>query len=96
MKDTIKAKDGFRVIRLGSRVSRMEICVIFDGDKPLFMAQKRSYIDYQDEKSNNECFRECEVFTTAKGSQFIYWRDEEIGEDYITKAEALTMKEENQ
>ena len=85
MKNTIKAKDGFRVISLRNRDSRMEICAIFDGRKPLFIAQKCTYEDYQDEKQKNECFNQCEIFTTVKGNQFIYWRDEEIDTDYITK-----------
>ena len=49
------------------------------------MAQKRSYEDYKDEERQNEMFRRYEVFTTVKGNQFIYWRDEEIDADYITK-----------
>lgn len=85
MKDTIKAKDAFRVINLQDWVSRMKICLILDGHKPLFMGQKRSYADYQYEKHNNECFHEYEIFTSAKGNQFIYWRDGEIGADYITR-----------
>lgn len=28
-----------------------------------------------------------EVFTTVKGNQFIYWRDEKSDEDFITKVE---------
>jgi len=26
-----------------------------------------------------------EKFTTTKGKEFIYWRDEEINKDYLTK-----------
>lgn len=43
--------------------------------------------DYLEEKEGNECFNLCEVFTTQKGNQYIYWRDEEIDEDRITKVE---------
>ena len=85
MKDTIKAKDGYRVVKVKSIVTGAERYRIDDGNNPLFVAQKCSYADYQYEKRNNECFHECEVFTTVKGNQFIYWRDEEIDADYITR-----------
>ena len=39
----------------------------------------------QADPNEDEMFRRCEVFTTVKGNQFIYWRDEEIDADYITK-----------
>lgn len=81
MKDTIKAKYGYRVIKVKGK----EDYYINDGWVNLFRAQKRSYEDYMDEKRQNEMFRRCEVFTTVKGNQFIYWRDEEIDTDYITK-----------
>ena len=35
----------------------------------------------------NELAHKVEVFTTVKGNQFIYWRDEESDEDFITKVE---------
>lgn len=85
MKDTIKAKDGYHVRKVRSIITGAEGYLIDDGDNPLFLAQKRSYNEYQDEMRDNECFSQCEVFTTVKGNQFIYWRDEEIDVDYITK-----------
>lgn len=88
MRDTIKAKEGYTVAKGRNKVTG-EVCYcIYDGSNPLFVAQKRSYEDYQDEKQQNECFNLCEVFTTVKGNQFIYWRDEEIDADYITKVSA--------
>lgn len=85
MRDTIKAKDGYHVVKVRNIVTGEEGYRIDDGCTPLFVAQKRSYEDYKDEERQNEMFRRCEVFTTVKGNQFIYWRDEEIDADYITK-----------
>jgi len=85
MRDTIKAKDGYHVVKVRNIATGEEGYRIDDGYNPLFVAQKRSYEDYKDEERQNEMFRRCEVFTTIKGNQFIYWRDEEIDADYITK-----------
>ena len=85
MRNTIKAKNGYRVVKVKNIITGKEGWRIDDGIEPLFVAQKRTYEDYQDEKRQNECFKQCEVFTTLKGNQFIYWRDEEIDADYITK-----------
>ena len=85
MRDTIKAKDGYHVVKVRNIATGEEGYRIDDGRNPLFAAQKRSYEDYKDEERQNEMFRRCEVFTTVKGNQFIYWRDEEIDADYITK-----------
>ena len=85
MKDTIKSKDGYHVRKVRNIFTGTEGYRIDDGGNPLFVAQKRSYNEYQDEMCNNERFSQCEVFTTVKGNQFIYWRDEEIDADYITK-----------
>ena len=85
MKDTIKAKDGYRIVKVRNIITGEALYRIDDGCTPLFVAQKRSYEDYQDEKRQNEMFRFCEIFTTVKGNQFIYWRDDEIDADYITK-----------
>lgn len=85
MRDTIKAKDAYHIVKVVNIITGEEGWRIDDGCNPLFVAQKRSYEDYLDERQQNECFNQCEVFTTAKGNQFIYWRDEEIDADYITK-----------
>lgn len=82
MRDTIKAKDGYHVVKVRNIVTGEEGYRIDDGCNPIFVAQKRSYEDYKDEERQNEMFRR---FTTVKGNQFIYWRDEEIDADYITK-----------
>lgn len=87
MRNTIKSRDGYHVRKVVNIVTGEEGFRVDDGDTPLFVARKRSYTDYKDEERDNEMFRRCEVFTTVKGSQFIYWRDEEIDADYITKVE---------
>lgn len=87
MRNTIKSRDGYRVRKVVNIVTGEEAVCVYDGRNPLFVARKRSYADYKDDERNNEAFRRCEVFTTVKGNQFIYWRDEEIDEDYITKVE---------
>lgn len=85
MRNTIKPKDGFHV-KKGKLIDPGKVrCRIDDGEQPLFVAEKRSWDDYLDEKEGNECFHMCEVFTTVKGNQYIYWRDEEIDADYITR-----------
>ena len=84
MKDTIKAKEGYRVKNVQTVGTHQKMSIVVDGKKPLFIAQKRTYEEYLDEKEENEMFHFCEIFTTVKGNQFIYWRDEEIDEDYFT------------
>ena len=87
MRDTIKAREGYRVRKAVNIVTGEEAYKVYDGSNPLFVARKIRYSEYQDNKRQNEMFHFCEVFTTVKGNQFIYWRDEEIDADYITKVE---------
>ena len=84
MKNTIKAKNGYVVKQLKSDPNRVRV---YDGEVFLFEGERRSYEDYVEEVVNegNEMARKCEVFTTTKGNQFIYWRDEEADWDLITK-----------
>lgn len=82
MRDTIKAKDGYRVFKTKSGGNDRIVC---DGETPLFLAELVSHDEYIDEMRNNEMFNLCEVFTTRKGQQYAYWRDEEFDVDYITK-----------
>lgn len=85
MTDTIKAKNGYRVKKVKNIITGETAYRIDDGEQPLFVAQKKSREEYESNKSENEAFMVCEVFTTVKGNQFIYWRDNELDEDYITK-----------
>lgn len=96
MKDTIKAKFGYKVRRFtGSFGETKQIsdygdkCLVFDGNKVLFAAQIVPMEKYKDEceNGNNECAVKNEVFTTIKNNQFIYWSDIETGEDFLTKIE---------
>lgn len=89
MKDTIKAKDAYHVIKVENLITGESGYRIDDGCNALFVAKMRSFADYIDEKQQNECFAFCEVFTTADGKQFIYWQDTEIDADYITEIPEL-------
>lgn len=84
MRNTIKAKNGYIVKQLKSDPKQVRV---YDGEVFLFEGERRSYEDYVEEVVNegNEMARKCEVFTTTKGNQFIYWRDEEADWDLITK-----------
>lgn len=84
MRNTIKAKNGYIVKQLKSDPNQVRV---YDGEDFLFEGERRSYEDYVEEVVNegNEMARKCEVFTTTKGNQFVYWRDEEADWDLITK-----------
>lgn len=86
MRNTIKAKNGYIVKRLKSDPTQVRV---YDGEVFLFEGERRSYEDYVEEVVNagNEAAHKCEVFTTVKGNQFVYWRDEEADWDLITKIE---------
>ena len=89
MKDTIKAKSGYWIGN--SKATREEhgedARVLLDGQDVVMVCHKRTIEEYDYNKRENECFEKCEVFTTQKGNQFIYWRDNELNEDYITKVD---------
>ena len=86
MRNTIKAKVGYVVWHRKSNPDKITVC---DGDDILFKGEQRSWEDYKDEvlDEGNEMAHKVEVFTTVKGNQFIYWRDEENDWDLITKVE---------
>lgn len=90
MKDTIKAKEGYWIGKAPSLREEHgdDARVLMDGQKAVMLCFKRSIEDYEYNKRENECFEKMEVFTTRKGNQFIYWRDNELDEDYITKISA--------
>lgn len=86
MRNTIKPiHGGFSVKRRTRKSTGETVTIVFDGDTPLFLAELVDWEFYLEEKEGNECFSFCEVFTTLKGNQFIYFRDEEIDVDYIVK-----------
>lgn len=86
MRNTIKARVGYTVknnyrdTRTGEKVR-----VLFDGDVVIMGAHIKTMQDHIEEMGQNECYHVCEVFTTVKGNQFIYTRDEELDEDYLVK-----------
>lgn len=89
MKDTIKAKIGYRVkyakLKNKSIYGFNKVAMILDGEEILLTAYVRTMEDYKDAKHQNECFIFHEQFTTTKGNTFIYWGDTETGADYLTK-----------
>lgn len=91
MKDTIKAENGYRVVYLRNKETKEKtgFAKVYDGNNCLMIAEIRSYEDYEDEviNQNNEMATLYEVFTTTKENQFLYWRDIETDEDFITKIE---------
>ena len=93
MKTTIKAKVGYRVRRVVIQDPNSELltlfkspCVLRDGEDLVMVADDRSIGDYESEvvRGENEMAHFCECFTTVKGNKFIYWRDEESDEDFLT------------
>ena len=85
MRNTIKAKNGYRVKKVKNIITGEVARAILDGDDILFVAVERTYDDYKEEERDNEMFNRCEIFTTVQGNQYIYWRDEELDADYVTK-----------
>lgn len=85
MRDTIKADYGYSVRYCADG----KHCKLYDGDRLVMSAELRTKEDYDDEVLNdgNEMAVKFEVFTTAKGNQFIYWGDLETDEDFLTKLE---------
>lgn len=85
MKDTIKAKEFYTVKRVRNIVTGQEGLRVDDGATPLFVATEKSLEEYKSDKAGNDAFEFCECFTTRKGNSFVYWRDNEIDEDYLTR-----------
>lgn len=87
MRNTIKAKNGYRVAYLvGTDKSEANV---YDGDIRLISSAYVVSNDYFNEmKRDCETFIDAEVFTTQKGNQFKYGYDYETGEDYLTKVNA--------
>ena len=90
MRNTIKAKFEY-IVKAGRIVCgdgrKIEIYTLYDGNEFIMIAKKASWEQYKDEAKDNECFNKCEVFTSRKGKQYIYWRDEEADIDYLTPIE---------
>lgn len=85
MKNTITAKVGYWIGRQSNLDKSSNHRVLLDGQNVIMLCELKPYEIYKEEAKENECFEKCEVFTTQKGNQYIYWRDNELDEDYITK-----------
>lgn len=94
MKTTIKAKVGYRVRRIVIQDPNSDLltlfkapCVLRDGEDMVMIAELRSMADYEREVEcgENEAAHFCECFITVKGHKFIYWRDEETDEDFLSQ-----------
>lgn len=83
-KDTINAKEGYRVRKVKTDSS---LRVLTDGKEIVMVARIMTYSEFLDELEENECFGVCEVFHTVKGNKFLYARDEEGDDDYLIKIE---------
>lgn len=91
MEDTIKANVGYKVKCFTCSLNdNGDNVLVMDGIHALFTAKLRVMEDYIDEceNGNNECAEKYEVFTTEKGNQYIWWVDNETGDDFITKVVA--------
>ena len=85
MKNTIAPKYEYIVKRL-----KPSVVSLYDGVKFIMNAELRTYKDFIEERDGNEMFNWCETFIATyddKQVQFVYWRDEEIDEDYLTIVE---------
>lgn len=87
MKNTIEAKQGYVIKGAKLKDSNIPVNIVKDGEQIIMICDKASFEKYIDEcvNGNNECAELCEIFTTVKGNQFIYWRDNELDIDYLTK-----------
>lgn len=95
--ETIKAKESYRIFKIKNitadqlplTVTDLHDLILLDGSTFVMGAQFRSFEDfiYECVNGNNEAAGLCEMFITKKGNKFIYWRDYEADEDYLTKYE---------
>lgn len=87
MKVTINAKTGYIVRKIRSHDLLSQYAVLIDGKQVIMLAKIRSMDEYNHEvtEGGNECARFCECFKTIHENTFIYWRDEETDEDFLTK-----------
>lgn len=86
-KDTIKAINGYRVLICKDKENGEHSTkrAVYDGTMFVMFAERKGAGDFIDNALENECFELCEVFTTERGGRYVYWRDNELDEDYITR-----------
>ncbi len=80
MKNTIKAESAYII-----RNRKNNIKLLFDGDTFIMIAHSIDLDEHKTQLRENEMYHVCEIFTTKKGNQFIYARDEESDEDFLIK-----------
>lgn len=86
MKNTIEAGEVYRVKKGTNTKTNEKVYCVYDGEFPVMVCKRRKFAEFLDELAQNECAKIYEVFTTEKGNQFIYWRDDEADVDYLTQA----------
>lgn len=79
---TIRAEHGYRLIKETNK----DTFKLFDGDRFIMKATYRPWGDLIEEleEEGNECAVFCECFETVNYTRYIYWRDEEANEDYLS------------
>lgn len=86
MKDTIKAKNGYKICNGHDICDNSKYKLLCDGDEILFGVKEIKTREWHEKEiEDNEMYHIVEVFTTIKGNQFIYSRDEETDEDFIVR-----------
>lgn len=85
IKPTISARIGYRVRGVKNLETGETKFGVYDGDRLIMVADRMSVEEFDNAQENNEAFNLCEVFTTVAGNVFVYWRDEETDDDYLTK-----------
>ena len=90
MKDTIKSKNGgYRVFNCTELATGQKIYKLCDGEDVITFAYPLTEDEYTYNIINNECFEVYEVFTTVRGTQFIYCVDIETDVDYLYKVSKI-------
>lgn len=88
MKDTIKAKVGYRVYGVKGDETRKKR-LLYDGEQRIMHATLLSWEEHLNKIKDDEGYSVLEIFTTVKGTQFLYTNspDSDIfgGDDYLVK-----------
>ncbi len=85
IKSTISARIGYTVKGVKDPETGRTRAGVYDGDHLVMVADLMGIKALDDAQENNEAYKFCEIFTTVAGNVFVYWRDDESDNDYITK-----------
>ncbi len=55
------------------------------GSTPLFCARAASFDFYLENEQRNRDYKFCTYFTSNEGDRFVYWKDTEIDQGYLSK-----------